>query len=383
MSDKHDHSHHHHDHGHEHDHDHGHLRAVAPAPVAPEPPSMEDAGSQALAEALKSSFTIVKYVMYFLVGVFFFSGFFKVEPGKKAIILRFGKPQQRSNAELLGPGLHWSFPAPIDEVKKIPYAQFQTVESTVGWYHTTKEQEELGTESEPGMSLNPAIDGYAITGDGNIIHARATLLYHIEDPIRYEFEFTNAPLAVQNALDNALVYAAARFKVDDVLTREITRFQDTVRARVNELVQQQNLGIVIEQCQVRSIPPRNLKGAFDSVLTAVATRDKLHLEALTYENKALADAGATASGLTNIALSESNNLVRGVDAEAKRFTELLPQYKANPALFANVLLSQTIGQVLTNVQDKIYLPERADGKPRELRLQLSREPAAPPANLQP
>jgi hypothetical protein len=31
----------------------------------------------------------------------------------------------------------------------------------------------------------------------------------------------------------------------------------------------------------------------------------------------------------------------------------------------------------TNVQDKIYLPQRADGKPRELRLMLNREPPAP------
>ena len=63
----------------------------------------------------------------------------------------------------------------------------------------------------------------------------------------------------------------------------------------------------------------------------------------------------------------------------KRFNDLLPKYKANPALFANILLSEKIGQVLTNVQDKIYLPERADGKTRELRLQLSREPQKPAA----
>jgi hypothetical protein len=37
---------------------------------------------------------------------------------------------------------------------------------------------------------------------------------------------------------------------------------------------------------------------------------------------------------------------------------------------------QAMGQVFTNVQDKIYLPQRADGKPRELRLMLNREPPA-------
>ena len=43
-------------------------------------------------------------------------------------------------------------------------------------------------------------------------------------------------------------------------------------------------------------------------------------------------------------------------------------------MFVQQRLTEKIGQVLTNVQDKIYLPERADGKTRELRLQLSREP---------
>jgi hypothetical protein len=51
-----------------------------------------DAGSQALAEALHSSFAIVKFVMLALVAVFLGSGFFTVGPQEKAIKLRFGRP---------------------------------------------------------------------------------------------------------------------------------------------------------------------------------------------------------------------------------------------------------------------------------------------------
>jgi hypothetical protein len=36
-----------------------------------------------------------------------------------------------------------------------------------------------------------------------------------------------------------------------------------------------------------------------------------------------------------------------------------------------------MGRVLTNVSEKIYLPDRADGKSRELRLLLNREPLKP------
>ena len=50
----------------------------------------------------------------------------------------------------------------------------------------------------------------------------------------------SASNAVQNALDNALIYAAARFNVDDALTADFARFQETVRARATETLQKEN-----------------------------------------------------------------------------------------------------------------------------------------------
>jgi membrane protease subunit HflK len=365
MSDDHDHSHHDHDHGHEH------------SPAAPEPAMVEDAGSRALAEALKSSFFIVQVVMVVMVGIFLFSGFFKVGPNERAIILRFGAPVGEGNKALLGSGLHWSFPYPIDEVVRIPYSEILQVKSTVGWYFTTPEQEALNNEGQGGASLNPAVDGYVIAGDGNILHSRATLYYRIEDSIRYKFDFVNASNTVQSALDNALIYAASRFNVDAVLTSEIARFQETVRSRVTKLVEAQNLGIVIEHCEVQSRPPRQLKTAFDAVLTAVSARDKLMNDALSDQNRTTNRAAADAAGIINAAQAQGIALVDAVGAEATNFADLLPRYRANPELVENILLSETFGHVLTNAQEKWYIPEHADGKPWEIRLQLSREPQAP------
>jgi membrane protease subunit HflK len=377
MSDDHGHSHHDHDHDHDHgQQDHGHKPA---APAAPELAVVEDAGSRALAEALKSSFRIVQLGMAILIGVFLFSGFFKIGPQERAVILRFGAPVGGEEKALLGPGLHWSFPYPIDEVVRIPYSEIQQVKSTVGWYFTTPEKEALGTEDMvgPTQGLNPAVDGYVVMGDGDIIHARATLSYRIEYPIRYKFDFANASNTVQNALDSALIYAAARFKVDDALTTEQARFQEAVRARVAELLQKQNVGIAIQQCQVQTKPPRQLKQPFDAVLTAVSIRDKVLNDAASEQNKITNRAAADATGIINAARAESDTLVKSVQADAKYFTDLLPHYRANPQLTVNILLSEKVGQVLTNAQEKWYLPERTDGKPWEIRLQLNREPLAP------
>jgi membrane protease subunit HflK len=372
---------------HDHEHEPTH-EPPAPAPVTP-----DDAGSQALAEALHSSFAIVKVVMLLMVVAFFSSGFFTVGPSEKAVILRFGRPVGEGEKVLLNSGWHWSYPYPIDEVVKIPITEIQKVNSTVGWYATTVEQELSGQESPAGGSLNPAVDGYAITADRNIIHTRATLYYRIDDPIRAVFGFTSntnftydlagVSNAVQNVLNNALLYTAAHFNVDDVLTRDVAGFRDAVLQRVSNLTEQEQLGIVIDQCEVQSISPRQLQDVFTRVTTARENRNKLLNEAHSYENQVLSQSGAQAASITNAAAADRTRYVESITAEAKRFSDLLPKYESNPGLFAQQTLVQMMGPILTNVQDKIFLPQRADGKPRELRLMLNREPPQPktaPAN---
>lgn len=359
--------------GHTHDHDHDHKPVDKPE-VAPAPETPSDPGSQALATALKSSFVIVKVAMVLLVGVFLFSGFFTVGPQERAIILRRGKPVGEGEKALLGPGLHFALPYPIDEVVKVPITELQRVTSTVGWFFITPEQEVAGGEPMGGPSLNPAVDGYLVTGDQNIVHARATLNYRIEDPIAYVFDFTAASNAVLSALNTALVQSAAQFKVDDILTRDVFGFKDAVKRRVTELLAVQKLGVIVEQLEVSSRPPLFLKADFARVTDAVQKRDKVINEARTVENQVLSKAGADAAGLINTAETESTWLVENLKAEAARFNDLLPAYRANPQLFAQQRLTETMGRVMGSVQDKIFMSEGVSGQPRELRLLLSREP---------
>ena len=364
-----------HDHNHPHPHDHGHSHGESHDHSA-EPAALAlpvDAGSQALAEALRSSFFIVKLAMVVMVLVFLGSGFFTVGPQEKAVILRFGRPVGEGQKALLSAGLHWSFPYPIDEVVKIPITESQVITSTVGWYFTTPEQELSGEEQPPGAGLNPAIDGYLITADKNIVHSRATIHYHIVDPLHYVFDFTNAAGAVQDALNNALVSTAAHFNVDAIYPDNLT-FQDAVLQKFSDLADQENLGIALELGDVRSIPPRQLTAVFAAVTTARENRSKLLDDARSYQNKVLSDSTAQSVSITNLAATDRDNYVKSLKADAKRFTDLLPEFEKYPNLFAQQQLVLAMGQILTNVQDKMFLPEREDGKPRELRLMLNREP---------
>ncbi len=285
-------------------HDHAHGPGATTAVTAV---THDDAGSQALSEALRSSFAIVKFVMVALVVVFFVSGLFQVGTQERAVILRFGKPVEHAQGPLLEPGLHWSFPYPIDDVVKIPITEIQKVTSTIGWYYETPEQEATGTPPSPGLSLRPGWDGYVITANQNIVHSRATLLYRVDDPIRYVFDFVSASNTVQNALNNALLYTAAHYGVDDVLYGDVAGFQDAVEQRVTTLVEQERLGISIDHCYVASTPPRQLEDVFTAVSTARNSQGQVLNAAHTYKNAQTNNAAAQAAAIIAEARIASTN----------------------------------------------------------------------------
>lgn len=331
-----------------------------------------DPGSQALADALRSSFFIVKIVMVLLVVVFLGSGFFTVGPQERAIVLRFGKTVGEGEEALLNPGPHWAFPYPIDEVVRVPISEIQTVRSTAGWFFTTPEMELAGAEPNPEPSLNPTVHGYLITSDQNIVHCRATLFYRIDDPVAYVFGFTAASNLVQNALDNALVETAGRFGVDNILVSDVAAFKDAVKRRVAELLILRGTGVTIEQVEIERRPPLFLKAEFAQVTGAIQYRDGEINKARTYENQTVSRAEADAASIINRAEAGRGRLEESIRADADRFEKLLPKYRSNPDLFVQLQLAETLARVLPNAEDVIYLQQRADEQPRELRLLLNR-----------
>jgi len=397
MSD-HDHSHSHShgpgDHGHSHGpHDHAHSHSHGPGDAhepsaAPQPPPeapIEDASTQALSEALKSSFVVVRVVMVGLIALFFASGIFTVGPQEVAIKLLFGAPTGVGEAALLKPGLHWSFPYPINEIVKVPKGQVHTVVSSVGWFPITKEQEIAGQEPPAGPSLNPAVDGYTLTADGNIMHVKATLRYYISDPVRYQFEFTSVSNLVQNALNNALHHASVQFTVDKATRQDIAGFKEKLMNRVQQLALAQGLGIEFDPrgSDVIAIPPRQVKAAFDAVLEAENDKRKTINTAEGEANTTLTKAQAEEDGIRNAGLADKTRIEQSAKADAAYFVARMEEFKRNPQLFRERRLTETMANVLANAQEKYFLVERADGTPRELRILLNREPIKPVAPKQP
>jgi modulator of FtsH protease HflK len=347
-----------------------------PAPAAAPPTAVEDAGALALDEALRTSFRIIKFLMVLLVLFFLASGLFTVNPNEVAIRLSFGRPVGVGNEQLLKPGLHWAFPYPIDEVVRVPVGQSHTLVSRTGWFAVTPEEEVSGKLPPGGPVLQAGVDGYTLMGDGSVMHAKATLKYRLQQSgvPNAVFGYTNLTVLLQNMLDNSLHCAAAKSSTDNALYLKVSEFKELVTQRFKQHLEERGLDLVIETLEVQTMAPLAVKPAFDEVTTtfntAITETKRAESEARGMTNNAL----ALAAVIQNDGVTRSNQLVSTMANYAKTFEELLPYYESNPVLFKQRLLTETLQQVFINAQEKFFIPNRADGKPRELRVQLGREP---------
>ena len=157
-----------------------------------------DAASKSLSEALSISFIILKVVIIILIIAFLASGFKTVGPEEQALVLRFGKIVGVGDKRLLGPGPHWIFPYPIDEIVKIPVERKVNLTINSFWYFQTEQEKLSGRDKSVLITtpLNPLRDGYCLTrgemqsrellgsdgSDYNIVHTKWQLTYQIDDP---------------------------------------------------------------------------------------------------------------------------------------------------------------------------------------------------------
>lgn len=145
-----------------------------------------DPANRSLAEALRKSFAILKFVMLVLVILYFGSGLFAVKPNEVGLKLRYGRIVGADDATanpVLGPGWHWSWPYPIERWVTVPVSEREVPVEFM--YQLTDQEKAGGTPTMRFDNLSPLRDDYLITGDVNILHASLVVKYRITDAVAY------------------------------------------------------------------------------------------------------------------------------------------------------------------------------------------------------
>lgn len=323
-----------HGHGHEHGHDHDHDHAETPEqPVQNE---QLDAAGRSLSDALRISFTILKVIMIILIVAFLASGFRTVGPDERALVLRFGKIQGIGDEAILGPGPHWVFPYPIDEMIKIPVEKNINLPVNTFWYKEIRD-DILGPGAKPRPNrvdrLDPMTEGYCLTrsqatataasqgpavvgpdvlgesegSDYNIVHTKWQINYQISSVEQFfrnvyvrdvkpgeiysEIMIDSITPLLRSVVDDAIVAAMVHHTIDDVL-----QSIDKIPGRVQQLVQEKldtlESGIRVVQMQlIEKTWPMQVDAAFQAYVEASQSSAQAITQARTYADTTLTRAG--------------------------------------------------------------------------------------------
>lgn len=409
------------EHNHNHDHccHHHHGRDIEVEELAV---NELDAGSRSLANALQISFTVLKFIMFVLIVVFLCSGIFTVAPDERAMVLRFGKIiGDTTEQRILGPGLHWAIPYPIDEIVKLP-ARNTVLRMSIDsfWYNET--------ETYAGTTLNPVTDGYCLTrndtiadlkdggDDYNIVHSKWQLVYRVADcELFFKNVMLSKPDAGQNLIDvipksvepflkslasEAIVVTMVNYSIDEAITSDAQISRDAEKLLQKKL-DDLECGIEVDAMQLtQCIWPRQANDAFVASVKAKNEMDKMVSEAKGYAETKINEAGGAelinavlskdlteqqkeaawlrASGTAQQTIAEARayrtKVVESAKANADYLQKLLPEYQKRPKLVLQRIYQDAMEEVLGNVQEKIIAQPGSSAKNKEFRIMINRDP---------
>ncbi len=240
--------------------------------------TMMDPASKSLADALRICYRLLQGTMVVLVVLFAFSGVKTVNTGEKGMRLLFGRPQ----ATDLPPGPQFTLPEPLGELVRISTGAQTARFDDEFWpavSQSARGKPVAEIRNEGKARLDPAADGSLITADGNLAHARFSVLYRRENVMdnARNVDPLDEVWVVRAAVRRGAVIAAAGVTIDEMRSGlpddgrkgAFASMQRRTREAAQELLNALNTGIVIDDLSVlEPTAPLFLIRDFELVQTA-------------------------------------------------------------------------------------------------------------------
>ena len=299
-------------------------------------------------------------------GLYALSGTYLVSPGEAAVVTRFGRIAQPR----VPPGLRWHLPWPVETARVVNVAQVR--------------REGIGM-TFPGhpADLHPPEDIQLLTGDENLLTAKAIVQYRVRDPADYLFrvDYNEDPL-LRDTVKAALTELAGGMQVDVLLTSGRTELQQRARERVQRTLDAYRSGLEVVSIDLQEIaPPGDVAQAFRDVSSAAEEKSKAINDAQGYANSVVPQARGEAQRRLREAEGYRADVVNRAGGEAQRFRDVLTQYRRDAAVFGPAvtryrLFVETMEKVLPRARRYIVEPGQ-NGEQVTIRI-LDQLPASPP-----
>jgi membrane protease subunit HflK len=270
-------------------------------------------------------------------GVWVLSGVYLVAPDQQAVVTRFGAVVEPRAL----PGLHFSFPWPIESVAKLKVRQLQRLV--------------IGGDAPDGVlgRTQPLLSQF-LTGDQNIIHMRVVAQYSVGAPADYLFQAQDVTRTVAAAVEAELARRVARRNVDAILTTEKAAIQEEVRAAAQRRIDGYRSGVHLSTVNIETVtPPPEASDAFRDVASARADAVRIVNEAQGYANDVVPKARGEARQSLESAEAYRQRKVNEASGDAARFQAVAAEYARAAQVTGERLYMETMEQVLPRIRKLI------------------------------
>jgi membrane protease subunit HflK len=273
------------------------------------------------------------------------TSYYTVGAESEGVVRRFGQYFQT-----VGPGLHFKLPFGIDAVTVLPTRRQLKLEfgfATPG-YLTSPIQ----------VGENPDEEKSMVTGDLNAALVEWVVQYRIEDPKQYLFDVRNPGETLRDLSEAAMREVVGDRTVDELITIGRQGIEIEALARMQELSKRYNLGIRVDQVQLKNVnPPSQVQASFNEVNKAQQDRENAINIANGEYNRVVPKAKGQADQTIRAAEGYRFKRVNEAEGDIAAFSAVLQQYIKAPEITRTRLYLETMSEILPQTGQKIIVDE--------------------------
>jgi membrane protease subunit HflK len=300
-----------------------------------------------------------------MVILYAFSGITIVKSDEVAVVLRWGRLVGDTPAlQEHGPGLLFALPRPIDRVVRVQAK------------HVSEETIVALTDQSPNAdvgllaTLDPLTQGYALTGDQNIVHAEVVARYRIRDVAEWAFYGPKADDVLRLEVTAAMVRSLGEVGVDRVLSDGRKDLVAIATRRAQDGLDRAHSGLELASLELtRLAPPLAVAIDFESVQSAFIATDTKKKDAQAYAETIIPQAQARADAKLQAARADAASALAVATGDASAFAALEREYRDNPAVVRERLYRDAIDRAI-NVAKVRWVPPPTNGKYNGFRITL-------------
>jgi len=275
--------------------------------------------------------TAIALVVLILWGL---AGIVIVAPAEKGVVLRFGR-----FVRMLGPGPHW-VPPLIEHVDRVNVLRDYS----------------FSTQAE------------MLTKDKNIVDVEVSVVFRINQPMKYLYNVVDPYESVTQATASALRQVVGSTTLDGILTQNRAVARTDIEKQIIATIQDYDIGIEIIDVNLQPAkPPEQVSEAFNDVIKALEDEKRFINEAKAYREKVVPIAKGRARRIIEESEAYASQVVLDAKAQVASYLAIQPQYQNAPEVIGNNMyfsklqnLYQRVNKVLLDIPKNqnafMYLP---------------------------